>query len=83
MVCCSVLPPYGSAVCFYCVFNLYNCVCVWMGALESHTPGVGSPHLSLSQAGHTMAGVVLTGQQRQAEGKEEVAKGGQDLPGLC
>lgn len=68
---------------FYCVFNLYNYVWVWMGALESHTPGVGSPHHILSQAGHIMAGVVHTGQQRQAEGNEEVAKGGQDLPGLC
>lgn len=56
---CIVLPPYDSAVCFYRVFNLYNCAWVWVRALGSHTPGVGSPHFRLSQAGHTV-GVCCT-----------------------
>lgn len=41
--------------------------------------GVGSPHLRLSQTGHTVEGVVPTGTPVPGEGKGEVAKGGQDL----
>lgn len=53
VICCSVLPPSSSAVYFYCVFNLYSFAWVWMSTLGPHTHGVGSPHLRLSQVGHT------------------------------